>query len=70
MAETVASALNRLTDSSFAELLSARDRSAMTALLEDYFCVGPEEHYEIERDDNGEDPGMLLSKQQTSSMHK
>ena len=62
MAETVALTLNRLTDSSFVEPLSARDRSAMTALLEDYFCAGPEKHYDS--DDDGEVLGMLLSQQQ------
>ena len=54
-AERVASALNSLTDSAFTDLLSARDQSAIAALVEDYFCAGPEDS---ECNDDGEDLGM------------
>ena len=52
-AATVASVLNKLTDSAFADLLSDRDKLAMTDFIEDFFCAPTNNH-------DGEDPGMSL----------
>ena len=57
-AETVASALNNLTDSAFTDLLSARDNAALMALVQNYFCAAPEDN---DDDGNGENLGMSLS---------
>ena len=42
MADRVAKALNRLTDTVFLDTLSSRDRESMSHFVADYFCGEPE----------------------------
>ena len=44
-ADSVSAALNRLTDSVFIDALSSRDSTAMTQLIEDFFCYNEDDKY-------------------------
>ena len=53
----VASALNRLTDRSFVDALSPRDRDSMHELIADFFYNDPETDLS---DEEEEEPGKYL----------
>lgn len=48
--EKIAATLNRLTERSFTEALSARDQQLMSDFIADYFCDGPETESEEEEE--------------------
>ena len=47
MARDVVGALNKLSDQTFTERLTDRDREALSDFLEDYFCAPDDQDEEI-----------------------
>lgn len=52
LADRIAKAVSRNTDSTFTDALTSRDRSALSAMIEEFFCSSPDE----EDPDHGTQP--------------
>ena len=49
--DQVATTLNRLTDQAFTQALSARDRGALSDLIEEFFCSAPPSNSDEEEEE-------------------